>query len=141
MGSLDRIATSAIDLGPLPKTTFSPLPKTTYQVSPRHVPPRSMSAPIPEEPPTSPQPLPAALPTHPAFQAALPPSTRRRNGDAGADERRHTLTSRKVNPGDAQPGTIGYESRNIVIGGIDATIEADNSINPSNNNLMPPPPP
>jgi hypothetical protein len=130
---------------------LAPLPKTTYQAAPRRVPPRSASAPIPEEPPLSPHPLPAALPTHPAFQAALPPSSRRRTQDLNAI-RPPIQSPRKVNPGEAQPGTLGYESRNNspvysvgtsgVMGGIDETIEASSQpINPSNDNLTPPPPP
>lgn len=126
---------------------FAPLPKTTYQAV-RRLPPRSASAPIPEEPPTSPFPLPAALPTHPAFHAALPPSNRRRTQD-------HSM--RKINPGESQPGMLGYEVRNNspvynsgvynsgnpnVMSGIDETIEASTqSRNPSNDNLTPPPPP
>lgn len=119
-----------------------PLPKTTYQAA-RRLPPRSASAPIPEEPPASPFPLPAGLPTHPAFHAALPPSNRRRTQD-------HSV--RKINPGESQPGTLGYELRNNIpvyasgnhniMSGIDETIEANTQpLNPSNNNLTPPPPP
>lgn len=150
MGSLDEITNNdTYDLGTLPQTTFAPLPKTTYQVAPRHIPPRSMSAPIPEEPPVSPHALPAALPTHPAFQAALPPSSRRRNHEGATDERSYTHASRKINPGESQPGTIGYEARNIVpvysavpfMGGIDETIVASQTMHNPNDNLIPPPPP
>lgn len=141
IGSLDEIASSDT----LPKTTFAPLPKTTYQAAPRHIPPRSMSAPIPEEP-MSPQPLPATLPTHPAFHAALPPSNRRRNPEAPVDER-STQPTRKINPGESGPGTIGYEARNnvpaytiapMVIGGIEETLAAGTF---SNDDLVPPAPP
>jgi hypothetical protein len=126
------------NLAPLPQTTFAPLPKTTYQAAPRHVPPRSMSAPIPEEPLNSPRALPSTLPTHPAFQATLPPSSRRRLQDM-------EIPQRKVNPGDVVPGTLGYETRvnqatysnSMNMGGIEEILGA--SI--SNNNMMPPPPP
>lgn len=144
-----------ISMGSLNQMSYNPsvesltLPKTTYQAAPRHVPPRSMSAPIPEEP-TSPMPLPAGLPTHPAFQAALPPSSRRKDSTSGRAPQFSPV--RKINPGESQPGTIGYESRNnspvysvnppTVMGGIDETIEANKSLLiPSNNNLTPPPPP
>jgi hypothetical protein len=141
MGSLDEIASSDTLL---PKTTFAPLPKTTYQAAPRHIPPRSMSAPIPEEP-MSPHPLPATLPTHPAFHAALPPSNRRRT-ETPIDEW-PTQPIRKINPGESGPGTIGYEARNtvpvypaapMVMGGIEETLAASTF---SNNDLVPPPPP
>jgi hypothetical protein len=144
MGSLDEIASSDLLL---PQTTFAPLPKTTYQAAPRHLPPRSMSAPVPEEPPMSPKPLPATLPTHPAFQAALPPSTRRRNPEAPLDEKSNAQPVRKINPGESGPGTIGYEARtnapvysgsSMVMGGIEETLAASTF---SNNNMLPPPPP
>jgi len=134
--------------------SLAPLPKSVYQgFSPRRVPPRSASAPIPEEPmvPNSPYPLPAGLPTHPAFQAALPPSSRRRGPEANLSRISTGQPSRKVNPGTSQPGTLGYESRNNspvysnksgFMGGIDETLEASaQPINPSNNSLTPPPPP
>lgn len=117
------------------------LPKTTYQAAPRRVPPRSASAPIPEEPAT-PNPLPATLPTHPAFQAALPPSSRHRVSQMQG--------SRKVTPGESQPGTLGYETRNNipiystqpVMSGIDETLESSKHVShSSNHNLIPPPPP
>lgn len=121
---------------------LAPLPKTTYQAA-RRLPPRSASAPIPEEPFPSPYALPAGLPMHPAFHAALPPSNRRRTQDH---------STRKVNPGDSQPGTLGYEARHPspvyasgnpnIMSGIDETMEASaHHINSSNNNLTPPPPP
>ncbi|KAH8816319.1 hypothetical protein F5884DRAFT_662453 [Xylogone sp. PMI_703] len=126
------------------------LPKTTYQAAPRRLPPRSASAPIPEEP-SSPQALPADLPTHPAFQAALPPSSRMRTQDMTSAMRMSQMqASRKIAPGESQPGTLGYETRNNspvysaqpIMNGIDETIEAGNhSSNLSNNNLIPPPPP
>ena len=131
---------------------LAPLPKTTYQAAPRRVPPRSASAPIPEEPPLSPHALPAALPTHPAFQAALPPSSRRLTQGPPGSRSPPMLSPRKINPGESQPGTLGYEARNNapvyssgqpnIMSGIDETIEASSQpINPSNNNLTPPPPP
>jgi hypothetical protein len=130
---------------------LAPLPKTTYQAAPRRVPPRSASAPTFDEQPQSPPPLPAALPTHPAFQAALPPSSRRRTQDPNA-VRNALLASRKITTGESQPGTLGYEARNNnpiyasgipgIMSGIDETIEANTQpINPSNNDLTPPPPP
>lgn len=131
---LDAIAHKE-SLAPLPKTTFAPLPKTTYQAAPRHVPPRSMSAPIPEEPMG--RGLPSALPLHPAFQAGLPPSNRR----GTADHRQPQLIpQRKLNT------VEGYESHNNLavysnntmnMGGIEETIQA----NQYNNNFIPPPPP
>jgi hypothetical protein len=107
---------------------------------------RSLSAPIPEDP-LSPAPLPASLPTHPAFLHALPPSSRRRGLSPGGEERK----TRKVGPGEAQPGTLGYESRNnnappsygrqsqATRLGSDGTAGASSKAdNPS---LVPPPPP
>ncbi|PBP23216.1 WD g-beta repeat protein [Diplocarpon rosae] len=125
------------------------LPKTTYHAAPRRLLPRSASAPIPEEPPNSPQALPAALPLHPAFHAALPPSSRRKTQDP---IRVSLLPPRKINPGESQPGTLGYETQNSrpsyaiglpgLMSGIDETIEASSQpLNPSNDNLTPPPPP
>lgn len=130
---------------------LAPLPKSVYQGPSRRVPPRSASAPIPEEP-NSPPALPAALPLHPAFQAALPPSSRRRGQDSSFQRPSQTYSLRKINPGDSQPGTLGYETRNnnpvystgnpAMMSGIDETIEANTqSLNPSNDNLTPPPPP
>jgi hypothetical protein len=133
--------------------SLAPLPKTTYSSAPRRVPPRSASAPIPEEPYQSHQPLPAGLPTHPAFHAALPPSNRRKTQDPNNMRGSPPLASpRKINPGESQPGTLGYETRGIspvytlvrpeILSGIDETIEASSQpINPSNDNLTPPPPP
>ncbi|KAG0651596.1 hypothetical protein D0Z07_1810 [Hyphodiscus hymeniophilus] len=132
---------------------LAPLPKTTYQASPRRLPPRSASAPIPEEPPLSPHPLPAGLPTHPAFQAALPPSSRRLTQGLTGSRSPPMLSPRKIAPGESQPGTLGYETRNSsipvyasgqpnIMSGIDETIEASaQPLNPSNHNLTPPPPP
>ncbi|KAF8864742.1 hypothetical protein BDZ45DRAFT_491151 [Acephala macrosclerotiorum] len=132
--------------------SLGPLPRTTYSGAPRRLPPRSASAPIPEEPPQSPQPLPAALPTHPAFQAALPPSSRRKTQDPNNMRGSPLASPRKINPGESQPGTLGYETRNNspvysvvrpeIMSGIDETIEANSQpINHSNDNLTPPPPP
>lgn len=132
--------------------SLAPLPSSVYQAafSPRRMPPRSASAPIPEEPfhPRSPLPLPAALPTHPAFQAALPPSNRRRTQDSSS----LNVSPRKITPGSSQPGTLGYETLNNrpvyasgnpnIMTGIDETLEANHQpLNPNNNNLQPPPPP
>lgn len=137
MGSLNAIAnprpaTAGIEdtLGPLPSTTFSPLPKTTYQAAARGI-PRSMSAPIPEEP-LSPNALPASLPTHPAFHAALPASSRRRT-----DDTTQYAPSRKVNNGDASPGTLGYGSLH---NGPPMSLDAALSDH-KNDNMTPPPPP
>ncbi|EKD15242.1 WD g-beta repeat protein [Drepanopeziza brunnea f. sp. 'multigermtubi' MB_m1] len=130
---------------------LAPLPKTTYQAAPRRLPPRSASAPIPEEPPSSPKALPAGLPLHPAFHVALPPSGRRKTQDPstiGAP----LLVPRKISPGESQPGTLGYETQNLrpayasgvpgIMSGIDETLEASSQpLNPSNENLTPPPPP
>ena len=123
------------------------LPKTTYSAAPRRIPPRSASAPIPEEPMPSPYALPAALPLHPAFHANLPASNRRKTQDASA-----MSTTRKINPGEAQPGTLGYGgSRNTSpvyqiqsgpMGGIEETIQAGSQpFQHSSDNLTPPPPP
>lgn len=135
--------------------SLAPLPKSTYQVSPRRIPPpRSASAPILEKAPVpnSPQPLPAALPTHPAFQAALPPSSRRRAAESNSSRAAAISSTRKINPGESQPGTLGYETRNnnpaysignqTIMSGIEETIEANEQpLNPSNNSLTPPAPP
>ncbi|KAG4421811.1 hypothetical protein IFR04_005061 [Cadophora malorum] len=129
---------------------LAPLPKTTYQAAPRRLPPRSASAPIPEEP-LSPKALPAGLPLHPAFHAALPPSSRRKTQDPNT-ARAPLLSPRKIAPGESQPGTLGYETQNSrpayasgvpgIMSGIDETIEANSQpLNPSNDNLTPPPPP
>ena len=67
-------------------------------------PPRSISAPIPDQrSAVSPgyHPLPAGLPMHPAFQHTLPPSSRRRNKSPGNERRR-------IMAGEAHPGTLGY---------------------------------
>ncbi|KAH0551072.1 hypothetical protein GP486_007580 [Trichoglossum hirsutum] len=136
---------------------------------------RSVSAPIPDDS-NSPAALPASLPTHPAFLHTLPPSSigggssggsssgssnRRRGLSPGGGEDRHV---RKVGPGEAQPGTLGYDSRNnspiysgnpqIVRAGIQETMGAGkvaavtvaatspgNGGSNNNNNLVPPPPP
>lgn len=131
---------------------LAPLPKTTYQASPRRIPPRSASAPIPDEPPMSPHPLPAGMPMHPAFQASLPPSSRRRTQQDMNPVRSPMGSPRKITAGESQPGTLGYEIRNnspvypapspAIMHGIDETIEASSQpINPHNDNLTPPPPP
>ncbi|TAQ87948.1 hypothetical protein B7494_g3735 [Chlorociboria aeruginascens] len=129
--------------------TLGPLPKTTYQAAPRRVPPRSASAPIPEESFPSPKALPATLPTHPAFQAALPPSNRRRTQDAHSMRPSLAISPRKINSGESQPGTLGYETRHspisssgpvAVMSGIVETIEPIHQGSP-NEDLIPPPPP
>lgn len=129
---------------------LAPLPKSVYQSPPRRVPPRSASAPIPEEP-VSPQALPAGLPLHPAFHAALPPSTRRRPESSYQRTSQLHHLSRKVNPGvDTQPGTIGYEVRNTnpiyahptsVMSGIEETLEANTPVYSKTNDALTPPPP
>ncbi|KAI9849996.1 MAG: hypothetical protein M1838_006198 [Thelocarpon superellum] len=87
-----------------------PLPASMYAYAAR-MPLRASSAPIPSEP-ESPAALPAALPLHPAFQHGLPPSSRQR---LSPDSARATA-NRKINAGEAQPGTLGYEARNQVGG-------------------------
>ncbi|OBT60821.1 hypothetical protein VE03_09797 [Pseudogymnoascus sp. 23342-1-I1] len=136
MGSLNAMAYApAEDYAPLPQTTFAPLPKTTYQAAPRHIPPRSMSAPIPEEP-IFPRTLPSALPTHPAFHAALPPSARRLNNSSQDYQASYAPAARQVNPSsDAAPGTLGYGTYGM--GGIDAALHSGSG----SNNMIPPPPP
>jgi hypothetical protein len=131
--------------------SLAPLPKTTYSAAPRRLPPRSASAPIPEEP-FSPLPLPAGMPMHPAFQASLPSSSRRRTQDLNASRTTPLGSPRKTNPGESQSGNLGYEGRNAspvyptpapaIMHGIDETLEASSQpINPHNKNLTPPPPP
>ena len=101
-------------------------------------PPRSISAPIPEQrSAVSPgyQPLPAGLPMHPAFQRTLPPSSRRRNKSPGNDRRR-VMTS------DTQPGSLGYGAPITV--SIEETLEAAPQpppLLPELQHLSPPPPP
>lgn len=99
-----------------------------------HAPQRSISAPIPEQrSPGYPAPLPAGLPMHPAFQHALPPSSRRRKLSPGNERRR-------VTPGEAQPGTLGYGAHNClpVTVSIEETIQA--ATQPSNPAASEPPP-
>ncbi|KAI9837673.1 MAG: hypothetical protein M1837_002715 [Sclerophora amabilis] len=119
------------EAGALPSSVYAPPPRLN----------RSISAPAVDEP-SSPPPLPAALPTHPAFQYALPPSSRSRTISPTGDNAL-SASARKVNPGEAQPGTLGYESRNNVavysnpsstMVGIDETIEASNLSSSNNNN-------
>ncbi len=81
MGSLNEIAYNNAfeNLAPLPQTTFQgALPRTTYQQAAKNI-PRSMSAPIREQ--GFDRTVPNGLPAHPAFQASLPPSTRRGTAD------------------------------------------------------------
>lgn len=102
------------------------LPSTVYSPPTRNPIPRSMSAPIPEEP------LPADMPTHPAFQSSV-----LSRGQA----------SRKVNPGESAPGTLLYESthtRNHSMRGIDEMIDSNQQSSgrrPSYDDQIPPPPP
>ena len=82
-------------LASLPSTRYMPHRPTLS---------RAASAPIPEAL-ESPPPLPANLPTHPAFSHVIPPSTRRHAADSAK-----SIISRKISPApdDAQPGTLGY---------------------------------
>lgn len=117
-------------LGPLPQTTFTLLPKTTYQAAARNL-PRSVSAPITEEP-MSPPAIPGNLPAHPAFSVVLPASSRRR-----ADDTPQYAPGRKVSvSGDAMPGTLGAQ-----ISSMDGVIASTRALTPPNDNLTPPPPP
>jgi hypothetical protein len=92
------------------------------------------------------------MPMHPAFQASLPPSSRRRTQDLNASRTTTLGSPRKINPGESQSGNLGYEGRNTspvyptpapaIMHGIDETLEASSQpINPHNKNLTPPPPP
>ncbi len=121
------------------------LPSTLYSAQYAQGPPRSVSAPIPEEPrspyaPSSPPPLPAALPTHPAFQYTVPPSSRRRNPSPGGER----SNPRKVAPGASQAGTLGYKSPPPVLISIDEAMQASApviDVNVSDKKPAPPPPP
>lgn len=101
-------------------------------------PPRSVSAPIPDQrPAVSPgyQTLPAGLPMHPAFQRTLPPSSRRRNKSPGNDRRR-------VMASETQPGTLTYGAPITV--SIEETLETAAQpppLLPELQHLSPPPPP
>ncbi|KAM3082423.1 hypothetical protein ACMFMF_002087 [Clarireedia jacksonii] len=129
------------------RDSLGPLPSTVYQasVSPRRIPPRSASAPIPEESFYKPANIPAGIPLHPAFQAAIPSSNRRR------EERERmspTQSPRRIASGDShgesssRSGSPVYASGPVnVLTGIDETIEANQAIDHSKNNLLPPPPP
>ena len=68
--------------------TIQPLPETYYTGQPMHEPPRSVSAPIPEQ---QHPPMPVELPMHPAFHKGLRP-TKRSNfsplGEIGAHRRK-----------------------------------------------------
>jgi len=122
---------------------LAPLPKTVYQASPRRAPPpRSASAPIPEDP-TMQKYIPVDLPLHPAFQTSLPISNRRRTPDVRGGP--SPQQSPRKNSIELQTSNLGQESgsRNnspvysgavTVMSGIEEMIEA-------NNNLVPPPPP
>lgn len=152
MGSLNEIAYNNAfeNLGPLPQTTFTPLPKTTYQSAPRHIPPRSMSAPIPEEP-MGQRNIPNTLPAHPAFHGGLPASTRR----GTADHRVSIQSQRKTPVADPAPSTgAEYAARNnyavlannsMSIGGIEETLAAavhqEKKPDQGGNEMIPPPPP
>jgi len=104
-------------------------------------PPRSISAPIPEQrSAVSPgyQPLPAGLPMHPAFQRTLPPSSRRRNKSPGNDRRRMMAS-------EAPPGGLAYGAPITV--SIEETLETAPQAPPLLPELqhlspqVPPPPP
>ncbi|CAD6446927.1 a09af699-e234-43be-851e-e85e9dec5d91 [Sclerotinia trifoliorum] len=131
--------------------TFGPLPKTVYQASqpPRRMPPRSASAPIPEESFYKPNVIPAGLPIHPAFQAAIPSSSSRRTPDT-RERMSPTQSPRRQASGDLQgetgsrSGSPVYASGPVnVLTGIDETIEAIQAMpmHHPNNDLIPPPPP
>ncbi|KFY11550.1 hypothetical protein V492_04392 [Pseudogymnoascus sp. VKM F-4246] len=84
----------------------------------------------------SPHALPGALPTHPAFHAALPPSARRNNNSSQDYRASHAPATRKVNQStDVAPGTLGYGTYGM--GGIDAALHSGSG----SNNMIPPPPP
>ncbi|TQS39441.1 hypothetical protein Golomagni_00036 [Golovinomyces magnicellulatus] len=145
----------------LPTSVYK-APNTINTTPNRRISPRSASAPIPEENTTSLHELPSDLPTHPAFQVDLPPSSGRRGLDS---KNNHTFTlqkqSRKVSPGKILQGTLGYETRNNQVtqacsladtmDGIDETIEANSPPSPPLPPLLkelqhlagptPPPPP
>ncbi|APA15485.1 hypothetical protein SS1G_13420 [Sclerotinia sclerotiorum 1980 UF-70] len=134
-----------------PHDTFGPLPKTVYQASqpPRRMPPRSASAPIPEESFYKPNVIPAGLPLHPAFQAAIPSSSSRRTPDT-RERMSPTQSPRRQASGDLQgengsrSGSPVYASGPVnVLTGIDETIEAIQAMpmHHPNNDLIPPPPP
>ncbi|RAL67330.1 hypothetical protein DID88_008090 [Monilinia fructigena] len=129
--------------------TFGPLPKTIYHAAPpRRIPPRSASAPIPEESFYKPNVIPAGLPLHPAFQATIPSSSFRRTPDT-RERMSPTQSSRRQISGDLQgdasrSASPVYASGPVnVLTGIDETIEAVQAMpmNHPNNNLIPPPPP
>lgn len=134
-----------------PHDTFGPLPKTVYQSSqpPRRMPPRSASAPIPEESFYKPNVIPAGLPLHPAFQATIPSSSSRRTPDT-RERMSPTQSPRRGVSGDPQgesgsrSGSPVYASGPVnVLTGIDETIEAHQAMpmHHPNNDLIPPPPP
>ncbi|KAF7891594.1 hypothetical protein EAF00_007896 [Botryotinia globosa] len=134
-----------------PHDTFGPLPKTVYQASqpPRRMPPRSASAPIPEENFYKPNVIPAGLPLHPAFQAAIPSSSSRRTPDT-RERMSPTQSSRRQVSGDthgesgSRSGSPVYASGPVnVLTGIDETIEANQAMpmRHPNHDLIPPPPP
>ncbi|QSZ36028.1 hypothetical protein DSL72_007152 [Monilinia vaccinii-corymbosi] len=129
--------------------TFGPLPKTVYHAAPpRRIPPRSASAPIPEEGFYKPNVIPAGLPIHPAFQAAIPSSSSRRTPDA-RERMSPNQSHRRQLSGDSQgsgsrSGSPVYASGLVnVLTGIDETIEANQAmpVDHPNNDLIPPPPP
>ncbi|KAI9645092.1 hypothetical protein NHQ30_005826 [Ciborinia camelliae] len=132
-----------------PHDTFGPLPKTVYQAAvPRRIPPRSASAPIPEESYYKPNVIPAGLPLHPAFQATIPSSNSRRTPDT-RERMSPTQSPRRQVSGDSQgdgsrSGSPVYASGPVnVLTGIDETIEAIQAMpmHHPNNDLIPPPPP
>lgn len=159
MGSLNEIAYNNAfeNLAPLPQTTFAPLPKTTYQQAPRHVPPRSMSAPIPEEPMGGNRTVPAGLPAHPGFKSSLPPSTRRGTADYRVSiSSSHQMTPvkevaspAKDVPNFASQNNNAFSNNSMGMGGIDEALQASNqqflqlqqSQSRNDSQMMPPPPP
>lgn len=129
--------------------TFGPLPKTVYHAAPpRRLPPRSASAPIPEETFYKPNVIPAGLPLHPAFQSTIPSSSSRRTPDT-RERMSPTQSPRRQVSGDAQgdgsrSGSPVYASGPVnVLTGIEETMEAHQvmQVHHPNNDLIPPPPP
>ncbi|RKF59609.1 putative wd g-beta repeat protein [Golovinomyces cichoracearum] len=149
------------NFAPLPTSVYK-APNTIITTPNRRISPRSASAPIPEENQMSSHALPSDLPTHPAFQVSLPPSSGR-NGLDSKNNHAFTLQkqSRKVSPGKIIHGTLGYEARNNqvtpacsfpdVMDGIDEIIEVNSPSSPPLPPLLkelqhladptPPPPP
>ncbi|ESZ90748.1 hypothetical protein SBOR_8861 [Sclerotinia borealis F-4128] len=145
------LSAAAFNVSDSPHDTFRPLPKTVYHAAPpRRVPPRSASAPIPEESYYKPNIIPAGLPLHPAFQSTIPSSSSRRTPDT-RERMSATQSPRRKVSGDPQgdgsrSGSPVYASGPVnVLTGIDETIEANQAMHMHmhhpNNDLIPPPPP